>query len=693
MNPRHTDFYSEISPPGVRAAAVASNSHALGVHLLLAALIVLFLCPAKGFAQGTIAVTSTATPGQQIVVNWTLAVPGAVPLGAKPSFYLNSSLLSNTFATGSATKGTYKFSPVPGCNHLTVSLIRPLTGIAVKPIPKLLPAQDPDPPSVPQWSLGATPPADPVVASVTSECLFANTSTASITGPDGLITAANRKQLFSDFSPLFLYSYDHNSEEKYAPIDVLTYIQDSTLSSQLSGVNGFTSGQLAAASGASPLSILNPPNLQAINAPLAATASSPGVISTSASPVNLYVEPNGAGQSGDWNTVVSKQCSPLTLNQGCQRQNVGLYARAMLLDLGRVAAFGAGDPSIPTAALFKRYGCTASVILQGHCTAQVIKLEYWQFYGFSHDFDAQGSPLAAFGSLIDKYLADHQGDWCTVQVYVDANWWQTAPDLAIVYVSYYFHGKQAGFDMNSVEQAPSSIQVPMPATGNRGPTYPAQEYEGTNFGHTVDLPVHLYDSFWLTSQGLSTDAAAETLAEAQGLDYAQDNVLQLAADPRVGVIGPHSPNPKFKHPVVYEEWGGHEFWPTSGWSIAAASKHNGLGTYSFFGDAPVDMTYLPVFTSGAQQLPSPLPSADVLLVTLFAGYWGSPQSFNGPPPGPSLHCEWYWDPNWGPESGGSHSQNLISNLELGQASPTTPAAGSNPVLTDSQGSCGGGRPY
>jgi transcriptional regulator with XRE-family HTH domain len=156
--------------------------------------------------------------------------------------------------------------------------------------------------------------------------------------------------------------------------------------------------------------------------------------------------------------------------------------------------------------------------------------------------------------------------------------------------------------------------------------------------------------------------------------------------------GARSINQVYKHPVVYVEWGGHEFWPTSSWSIAAASKHNGLGKYSYFGDAPVDVTYLPVFLSnGAQNLPSPLPNADVALVTLFAGFWGAPQSHNGPPQGPPLHCEWFWDPSWEPASlgnpppPGSPLANLLDNLEAGQSL--------TPTASKSQGVCGGGRPF
>jgi hypothetical protein len=378
---------------------------------------------------------------------------------------------------------------------------------------------------------------------------------------------------------------------------------------------------------------------------------------------------------------------------------VGLYARASLVDLGARSLLSgqtSNDPSLPIAALRARYGCTTAVsVVREGCPAQVIKLEYWQFYGYSHDYDAEGSIFALLGpqinQLINQDLTDHDGDWCTVQVYVDANWWKSAPDLAIVYVSHYFHGFQAGFDMDSVEQAPTSLVVPSPSAGNHGTTYPAMEYLGPHSINSVDLPVDLDGGLWLTSQGPNTDDKAEKLANATNLSFAQNNTLELAQDPVFSASGARTVKQRYKHPVVYVEWGGHEFWPTSGWSIAAASKHNGLGTYSYFGDAPVDVTYLPAFSAGAQTLPSPPPSPDVELVTLFSGFWGAPQKHNPPPPGPPLHCEWYWDPSWDPET--PNSPNLLVNLEAGQSAPTDPLSGQLLTASNSQGVCGADRAF
>jgi hypothetical protein len=711
MNPPKVSL-ANISFLDERPSGVTTGSNiALAARLLITAL-ALILCPIKALSQGSITVTSvTLTPGNEIFFDWTLTGPANTFLEGKVLYYLNSLPLNDANAAAQATvhnkpaSGNSKFMPVPGCNFITVSLFKqPTTGPAKPPIPTTLPIPGPGQPTPRQP--GPVPPVpveNPILASVTSKCIYVSAQAASLTGPDGLITAANRKQLLGDYAPLFLYSYDHDHDEKYAPIDVVSYVQDSSLVSQVPGVQGFAKGTLSAASENSPLSILNPPVVQP-NA-----QKNGGLISSSATPVKLYLEPSPAGQNGDWTIVTNKLCSFATALRGCQSQNVGLYARATLvsLDVNLPSIYGgriASNPSLPIAALRARYGCTYSPLHPVSCLAQVIKLEYWQFYGYSHDYDAEGSIFALLGpqinQLINQDLTDHDGDWCTVQVYVDAGWWQSSaqshrPDLAILYVSHYFHGNQAGFDMDSVEQAPTSLVVPAPNSGNHGTTYSAQQYQGPHSTNSVDLPVDLDGKLWLTSQGPSTDNAAEKLSDAQNLDYVQNNTLQLALDPLFSASGARIIAPVYKHPVVYVEWGAHEFWPTSGWSIAAASKHNGLGKYSYFGDAPVDVTYLPVFSpqTGAQNLPSPLPSTDVALVNLFAGYWGAPQTHNGPPPGPPLHCEWYWDPSWEPATLGTPPTNLLDNLEAGQEAPTTPQPGQLPTSSDSQGTCGGSRPF
>jgi hypothetical protein len=241
-----------------------------------------------------------------------------------------------------------------------------------------------------------------------------------------------------------------------------------------------------------------------------------------------------------------------------------------------------------------------------------------------------------------------------VQVYVDASWWASSrPDRGILAVYHYLHGNQIGFDMGAVTGAPAPITVPARAHTAKGDTYAALEYRGPNDGNSVQFSINPFGSLWLPPGG--PDQATEKA-------HAQNNVLQLAAQPGTKLVTPTAPSGQrvppvaitqasYQHPVVYVEYGGHEFWPSPGWSYYGASKHNGTGQYAYFASHPVDLTPDPktvvtLVDGKAMTLVLPPPS-DVLLVTNFAGYWGA-QGGGGPPQGPPLHTQWYWDPRTTP---------------------------------------------
>jgi hypothetical protein len=309
------------------------------------------------------------------------------------------------------------------------------------------------------------------------------------------------------------------------------------------------------------------------------------------------------------------------------------------------------DPALPWDVLRARYHC----IDTQPCPAQVIKLEYWQAFGYSHD-------SANFSAL-----ADHEGDWCTVQLYVDAGWWESPrPDRAILFVVHYLHGNQIGFNMGFADAVPVTTVVPARPRNDKGPTYTAQEFHGPHYSDSVEL--------W------GTVAPAFPPNQQNQRFFAQNNILQLAtegpflASPVSGLHGKPVPGISFsfQHPVVYVEWGGHEFWPTPAWSFYGASKHNGLGQYSYFGSIPVDVS----------QVTKP-PQDDVALVTQFAGYWGASHDLNGPPPGPPLHCEWFWDPSTTTPSA------LLASVQSEQW--TDPTAVQNGQLAE--GKCGANRKF
>jgi hypothetical protein len=606
-------------------------------------------------SQGSITVTPAApTPGVPVTVAWTLINTTNTLVAGPVVYYLNANPLTaispsgtTTLKPGAKTSGTFTFLPVPGWNQVSVGLTNKLvpnpTTVKKPPIlQELAPGQLPKPtPRTP--TAAPMEPASEIFPATVTTSFSVTTSVLPSTG----LTADNRKQILKQYAPLILYSYDHNSDEQYAPIDVLPFVEGSSLQSQVTGIAGIPNTTLAA----SPRIILNPLN---------SNTSPAGTITSSAAPVGLYLIPSDATQHGaDWKTVMARQ-DP-------NGPNVGLYGRAILLDLSSLSP---NDPAVPAAGLRGHYNCAST----GACSAQVVKIEYWQFFGFSHDYYGGGPAIEAD--------TDHMGDWCTVQLYVDASWWQSSrPDRAILYVFHYLHGHQVGFDLGQANTATMNAVVPVRPASDTRPTYPAQQYQGPNSGNSVELSVKVAGSW----EPVGGPNMTEELSEAQ------NNTLQLAGVPSVAPAPPKGEisiglrslltPAAYTHPVVYAEWGGHEFWPTPSWTIYGASNHNGMGQYSYFGTAPVDVTVAPQYdTAGGVTLPTPPTQDDVALVTLFSGYWGAPQNDNGPPQGPPLHCEWFWDPTtYGP---------LLNALQSGQS--TDPAALQNGQLS---GTCGGGRPF
>jgi hypothetical protein len=557
-----------------------------------ASLTLLWVClsPQQAIADPlpiTIKVTSStpAVPGAPISISWTLSNTSNALITGDINYGLNGRLMSTATAinvTGIAAHksitGTQTFVAVPGVDEITVSLLH--TGTAVVAAPPTLPKTIDSDTGKPAENPTAPTKSVPVVSVAATGTVWVNTSPTVASVADGL-TAAVRRQLMLDYAPLLLYSYD-GQDETYAPIDVVPYVQASTLNSAISAVPSLAQSALSN----TPLAILNPTNAPSTQRQFGnITAFQPSL------PVNLYVVPSSGIEHGaDWTTVM-------------QRQNVGLYGHVSVVDLGTPKSLN----ELP-ASLWDRYHCAGS----GACAAQIIKIEYWQFFGYSDDDNSLSQ-------------ANHGGDWCSVQLYIDASWWNAnLKDRAILNVYHDLHGKEVGFDMGTVQQS-SQLTVPNRAANTKGATYRATELHGPNYGQPVNFSVKVL-GIWEPPGG--PDQATE-------LAHAQNNTLQLAAQESAVL--------SFQHPVVYVEWGGHEFWPTPDWTIYEAAKHNGAGQYSYFGSAPVDLTIDLVRGSGGLAgLVSPIP-VDVALVTEFAGYWGGANSYNGPPQGPPLHNGWYWD--------------------------------------------------
>ena len=167
-----------------------------------------------------------------------------------------------------------------------------------------------------------------------------------------------------------------------------------------------------------------------------------------------------------------------------------------------------------------------------------------QIFGYSHDFQEPSwvpfvLPFVGFdwsnywpiGGLLGDII-DHPGDWCTVQLYIDPD--QSAPDQAILAIYHYAHALQFRFEIQ-----PATTRGPIP-----GSQYQIEQLQGPNAGRAVSFP----------DKGGDATAA---------YNAAQDNLVQIA---RVSATAPYT------HPVVYVEWGGHEFWPTTAWSLTGAGN-------------------------------------------------------------------------------------------------------------------------
>jgi hypothetical protein len=606
-----------------------------------------------------ITVTSgTPAAAKPITVSWKLVNTSTALLTGSIVYYLNNVNLTpldlpndKSITKGSTLSGTFTFNPVPGINQLTVSLLDTVHAVDAGSTPKLT---DLAPGQVPKPEQPTAPPASPVNL-VASGTVPINASPTLPTLANGL-TDTYRQQLMADYAPLLLYSND-GGEEQYAPIDVIAFVQGSSLTGDLTLPNSTLANATAV--------------LQS-NGTIAATQ--PGL------PIGRFIAPSASVEKGaDWNTVMQRAAAASS-DPSHQTHEVGLYGHVTLLDLNHFQSDA--DPNLP--ALFAaRYNCTATQTSAGICPAhgpaQVIKIEYWQFFGYSYDFSPSasaamaaalvGSALGGIEGLISAGASandiiqgkvNHSGDWCTVQVYVDAAWWASArPDLGILAVYHYLHGNQVGFDMGAVTGAPASITVPARAQNATGSTYSAQEYHGPNFGSSVQFSINPFGSVWLPPGG--PDQATEKA-------HAQNSVLQLATLPVTQTTT--TAKASYQHPVVYVEYGGHEFWPSTSWSYYGASKHNGTGQYSYFASYPVDLTpdtKTATATVAGRSIPllQP-PPTDVTLVTDFAGYWGA-KGGGGPPQGPPLHTQWYWDPRTTPAD-------LLSQIETKQLADGKPWA-------------------
>lgn len=225
-----------------------------------------------------------------------------------------------------------------------------------------------------------------------------------------------------------------------------------------------------------------------------------------------------------------------------------------------------------------------NVGLYGHVTpfqgpnGLLYKVEYWQFFGYNNTAES-----------LD--LGDHEGDWTTVQVTVDP-----AQNDKIISVLHSAHGLDFLYEMSATTKVLILRPDPVIKDGT------VQEYHG-HFLESVDLVSH--DLKFRAKEG--------------ELQKAQNNILRLYH--ASGETG-------FTHPVVYVEYGTHEFYPSQHWDYYAAPKHTGDSPHSYLTSTPPNLG----------EVGHPLKeTAAASIILHYNGYWGAYSRKNAPPPGPVLH--------------------------------------------------------
>ena len=399
--------------------------------------------------------------------------------------------------------------------------------------------------------------------------------------------------LLEKFRPYYKFSADDGQNvDKFAPTDVLHYISSSEIKNgEYDGTDQYWAR--------SPSTLIKNSDLDKnLNLLLSANSSDHDKYCSE------HIIQHGATKITEWqclsdivsNPRLTNYClNPLgraiygedwkTINQN---RNIGLYGHVVplmlnerLLNSDDIDIFNIDNSKYPASDLRLYY-----------------KVEYWQFFGFNRDASSGCIPftlenIAGVGKPLiitsddnlPECIADHEADWCTVQLLIDQ-------DEHIVNVYHFAHGKEMRFDKTKV-QNPSSYS---------GIDNSFSEWHGRNYNTNVDL----------NSAGFSLN-----------------NILTLYREPGGG---------DFTHPVVYIEYGGHEFWPSQYWIYSGpagtkAYSHNGQGLYQFLTSTPPNL--------GEVEFPLSEYNGASLLMR-FNGRWGTYNWDNDPPQGPPLHNQWNW---------------------------------------------------
>jgi hypothetical protein len=255
-------------------------------------------------------------------------------------------------------------------------------------------------------------------------------------------------------------------------------------------------------------------------------------------------------------------------------------------------------------------------------------IEYWQFFAWN-DSDQSLS------------IGDHQGDWCTISLQYDPERDQIAQ------VTHYAHGKPIQFNLESelVDHRLYGDILPIPYFYFNEGWGNYVEYRGVNYGYSFDGFVDGSDCLAITDGLFSNN---------QDCRY-HDNTVRFYQDLSSG---------QYTHPVVYLEWGAHEFWPTGSGHVSMTiclkdlAEWYSIGWFLLTGTPPIvcvtkdspkhggddsEKRYLTKSVPNLGEVESEnMPSDEAKLILRFNGRWGDYGKENDPPPGPALHESWRW---------------------------------------------------
>ena len=223
------------------------------------------------------------------------------------------------------------------------------------------------------------------------------------------------------------------------------------------------------------------------------------------------------------------------------------------------------------------YGHVVPVYLDDNKEKQYFKIEYWLFCPFNNDH-AGG-------------VGNHEADWMTVQLIYD-------PDGAHL----------------------TTDSVPASVLEDNKTVFPLQNiYSVIHYAHGTKREFVMDHA--TSYANMNEDGTAYL-----GLG-SHDIQVMFFQDPVSGA---------WCHPVVYIEYGSHEFWPTQGGFEAGAPNHDG-NSFSFLTTTPPNI--------GEVEKPVTKETDAARLILRFNGSWGYYNQVNSPPPGPILHYAWSWFSN------------------------------------------------